>query len=307
MGSLLTVAGWLAGLFLLGVTASGVYRAAIARRTDRLACAPTPLMYGCATAVAFTLLGVLPALPGALMAVALAVALAALTGEGWVLAARRGRGRKTALRILRALARDHVGAGPRRAREDLRRLLGKLRRGPESVRTEAGPVPVPPVRDVPPAPPDVPSVRDDPALGAPPAPGDVGAGLMNASVPVPGAWAALTAEVASFEPADDEELMLHLAGEAAGVLTWAEAARARADNLLHGTGLDPAYVAGHLELADEIADLAAAVAMVDRRFHVIYGAIREWVGAGGILPHRAREFFGGADGADAAGSADEAA
>lgn len=306
----LTAAGLLFALACAEVAVSRLARAAVPGLRPGQAAAgywPAGLLYGGVSAAAFTGLGALPALQGALLAALLIAADAWWLLEPVLKAARLGKGRAVGRRILTA-ALTQVRDGPWCLREDFRALLRLL---PRNSREAAAQAPVAahpagaPARAVPP-PRDVPQVREDPVLGAPPAPADVAAGLAAAGAAVPPAWAALCDAVASFEADTDEDLLAHVAGEAAGILTYSEAVRARADTLLHGTGLDPAYVAGHYEFADEFADLASAVAMVDRRFHAIYGAVREWVAGGGILPHNARQWLGGGD-ADAGPGDDVAA
>lgn len=125
-------------------------------------------------------------------------------------------------------------------------------------------------------------------------------------MPVPPQWAALCETVDSFEADDDEALLEHVAGEAAGILAYAAAVRNRAETLMHSTRLDPAYVAGHYEFADEFADLAAIAALVNKRFHAIYGVIRDWIAGGGVLP-KDSDWLTAGDGADAARDEDEAA
>jgi hypothetical protein len=301
MSFLLTAAGWLLALACTEVTVSHAVRAAVPRwRRSVRGYWPPALLYGAVSAVAFTVLGVLPALQGILLAALLAGVDAWYLLEPWVAAAARGKGHLVRRRVM-AGAAGQVKAGPRCLLSDFRALPGLVRRDREARPGDAGappaPVAAPPAGRAVPQPRDVPSVREDPVLGEPPAPDGIAAGLAASGVAVPPAWAALCDSVAGFEPDTDEDLLAHVAGEAAGILAYAEAVRARADALLHGTGLDPAYVAGHHELADEIADLASAVSLVDRRFHAIYGAVREWVGGGGILPHKARQWFGGGDAA----------
>jgi hypothetical protein len=311
MSFLLTAAGWLLALACTEVTVSHAVRAAVPRwRLSVRGYWPPALLYGAVSAVAFTVLGVLPALQGILLAALLAGVDAWYLLEPWVAAAARGKGHLVRRRVM-AGAAGQVKAGPRCLLSDFRALLSRRaaagpqpRRGPQvAAQAPAGPARTPPPPPAPapargvPAPRDVPSVRDDPALGTAPAPADVAGDLVLTGVVVPAAWAALCDAVASFEPESDEELLEHVAGEAAGILAFAEAVRARAETLLHGTGLDPAYVAGHHELADEIADLASAVSLVDRRFHAIYGTLRQWVAGGGILPHNARQWLAGGDAA----------
>lgn len=153
----------------------------------------------------------------------------------------------------------------------------------------------------------VPRIREDPHLGDPGGEDAIAESLVLSGVAVPPAWAALEQYIAEFEPEDDEDLLNHIAGDAAGALAVAEAVRTRADTLLHGTGLDPAYVAGHADFADEFAGLAQAVALLTRRFHVIYGAIKDAVANGLILPHNGRWLTGGDGDAPASGSGEAAA
>ena len=301
MSFLFTAAGWLIALACTEVTVSHAVRAAVPRLRRGLPGGywPSALLYGAASAVAFTFLGVLPAVLGVLLAVALFAADAWYLLEPWVRAVTRGQGHVVGGRRILAAAVRQARGGPQCLLADLRALLRTLRRGDSAGDDEAPPATAPAPgwpgasRAVPAPREAPPSVRDDPALGVPPAPADVAAGLAAAGAPVPLQWAALCDATASFEPDSDEALLEHAAGEAAGILAYAEARRSLADTLLHGTGLDPAYVAGHHEFADEFAELAAAVALVDRRFHAIYGAIREWVAGGGILPNNAREWLGG--------------
>ena len=73
----------------------------------------------------------------------------------------------------------------------------------------------------------------------------------------------------------------------------ADAWRHFADTCLHGAGLDPAYVAGILEVGDTEGESAAHKAQVHKRFGVIYQQVQEWISAGRMLPHRARDFLTG--------------
>lgn len=315
MSFLFPLIGWLIALFLAAAAVSALARPVRERRWKDAALWLTPLLYGCAATAALTGLGVLKVLTGAVLAVALGGVFAVVLLRGAGRALRNSRGRA----VVWQLVAGHIAAGFRYLRDDVRGLLRGARNGPEPRRHE-GPVTIPvavpapaPVRDVPaardaPAAAGVPSVRDDPALGPAPTASDVAAGLASAGIPVPPEWAVLCDAVAAFEPDTDEDLMMHVAGEAAGVSAWAEAVRARADTLLHGIGLDPAYVAGHMELADEIADIASAVAMVDQRFAVIYGAIRDWVAEHPEgMPFRAREWLQGGGTGPVEDAGDEAA
>jgi hypothetical protein len=133
----------------------------------------------------------------------------------------------------------------------------------------------------------IPPVREDPALGVPPEPSVI------ASVPAPSPYAALAQFIGGFEPEDDQALTMFMQGHAAGGLVIAEAWRHFADTCLHGTGLDPAYVAGILEVGDTEGESAAHKAQVHKRFGVIYQQVQEWISAGRMLPHKAREFLTG--------------
>jgi hypothetical protein len=317
MGTVLTAIGWLAALALAEITLSALTRIFIVSYVRRWRGKTwmldgywlTPLLFGGPCILVLALLGAIPLLPGAPLGMLLLLAAAAFYADALVRAARRGEA-VYALRRIRTSLVNQAWGGWKYLRDDARNLLHLLRgqEVPDARDTLAPPPAATPEPADSPAPREVPSLRDDDMLGPPPAVADVAAGLMGAGVPVPAAWAALCESVAGFEPDTDEDLIAHVAGEAAGILTYADAVRVRAETLLHGTGLDPAYVAGHYEFADEFADLASAVALVDKRFSAIYGAIREWVGDGGILPHNAKQWFSGGPGApDAGTSEDEAA
>ena len=73
----------------------------------------------------------------------------------------------------------------------------------------------------------------------------------------------------------------------------ADAWRHFADVCLGGVGLDPAYVAGILEVGDTEGESAAHKAQVHKRFGVIYQTVQEWIAGGRMLPHRARDFLPG--------------
>src|ERR1035441_10195452 len=78
-----------------------------------------------------------------------------------------------------------------------------------------------------------------------------------------------------------------------GESALADAWHAFADICLSGVGLDPAYVAGLLEAGDSAAQHASLLAMVHKRFGVVYAAVQEWISAGRQLPHKARDFLTG--------------
>lgn len=138
----------------------------------------------------------------------------------------------------------------------------------------------------------IPSVREDPALGPAPEPAAVAT-----IAPVPAVYAALAEYIRSFEAADDMELRMFMEGNAAGEVAVADAWHAQGDVLLNSNGLHPAYIAGILEVGDSKAEGASFISQVHKRFAVIYGAVKEWIGSHGPLPHRAREFLTGEDAA----------
>lgn len=249
-------------------------------------------LWGCGLAACLTAAGVIGVLPGVLLAVLAAAAAFVPLGLAWARAVRKEQGTAVARRILAGLVSQARGGGAYIA-GDAQAILGLLRRGPGTARSPGGA----PVRATPGVPPwrrtvpGVPSVLADPALGAVPAPSEVAAGLAASGVMVPATWAAVAAEAADHEPETDEEHVEHMDGEAAGILTWAEAAMSRAETLGDVVRLDPAYVSAQYELADAIADLAAYAAQVSKRYHDIHDDIgeaadgralppREWFGAG---------------------------
>jgi hypothetical protein len=135
----------------------------------------------------------------------------------------------------------------------------------------------------------IPPVRQDPALGPPPEPAD----LASPAIPVPAPYAALAQWIADFEPGDDLELRMFMDSNAAGQLALADAWHAQADILLNGVGLDPAYIAGILEVGNSAGEHASLIAQVHKRLMVIYGQIKEAIANGLLLPHKAREFLTG--------------
>lgn len=293
--TILTVLGWLCAAAFTAAACSSATRTVHGyfRKPARRLGWGTPLLYTVPGIAALTGLGVITAWKGAVLAVVLAVAY------GFMLRASRKTYNASAVTIARA---DAI-CGFAWLQRDIKRALAALR-GPqhdESPVTAARQDPAPtvpnpaarpePVRPVPAPRPDVPSLREDPNLGQPPHPAEVATELKATGAAIPPAWAALCDEVRSFEPDTDEDHLQHMAGHTAGILALSDAFREQADHLQHAIGLDPAYVAGHHEFADEFADLTGALAMVTRRFHAIYGTIRDWVAGGGILPHNAREWL----------------
>lgn len=221
------------------------------------------LLWSGTAIVAFTALGVIGPLAGALLGAA-AAAVIAVWGKVWT---REGR----------SALRGHLTAGPGEAgRSLLSRLRGFLGSEDES---EGGSVPLEAVAEHA-ATRAIPSVMEDPHLGAPPEPAD----LASASIPVPAPWAALAEYIATREPADDMELRMFTEGDAMGALAVADARHTFADTCLNALRLSPVYVAGVLETGDSMAEHASMLAQVHKRFGVIYGAIKEWIGAHGPLP-----------------------
>ena len=168
----------------------------------------------------------------------------------------------------------------------LRARLGGKDRGPG----KDGPVPLEAVPEYA-ATRAIPSVMADPVLGPPTEPGEIAA----AGIPVPGPYTALAQFIGGFEPEDDMSLRMFMEGHASGTVAIADAWHHLADTLLNGVGLSPAYVAGILEAGDSAGEHASLLAQVHKRFRVVYAAIKEWIGAHGPLPHKAREFLTGED------------
>lgn len=137
----------------------------------------------------------------------------------------------------------------------------------------------------------VPRLREDPALGPAPRPAEVAA-----SVAVPPPWAELAGWIASYVPEDDNAQTAFLAGNAAGLVAVAHAFGSHSETVINDIGLDPAYGAAILEVADRVADTSGDVALADQRYRVIYAEVIAAVANGLILPHRTREWFGGGNG-----------
>jgi hypothetical protein len=232
------------------------------------------LLWGAAAIIAFTVLGVIGPLAGALLGGG-AVAVLAVWGKVWT-----GEGR--------GALRGHLASGPGEAG---RSLLGRLRGllGSED-EPAGGPVPLEAVAGHA-ATRAVPSVMADPVLGPPTEPGEIAA----AGIPVPPPYAALAQFIGGFEPEDDQALRMFMEGHASGTVALADAWHAFAETCLNGVGLSPAYVAGILEAGDSAGEHASLLAQVHKRFHVVYAAVKEWIAAHGPLPHKAREFLTGED------------
>jgi hypothetical protein len=261
---ILTALGWIAAL---ACTAATGERAWSMRNGARDAGNWVVLVaWSALTVVAFTILGVLGPLAGGLYA-GTAAAVVVVAGRVW---APEGR---------RALAGD-LRFGFAEPFSALKRLARGVRGEEKPGETESVVAEHVASRLIPP-------VREDPALGLPPEPAVI------ASVPAPAPYAALAQFIGQFEPEDDQALTMFMQGHAAGGLVIADAWRHFADTCLHGTGLDPAYVAGILEVGDTEGESAAHKAQVHKRFGVIYQQVQEWISAGRMLPHKAREFLTG--------------
>jgi hypothetical protein len=299
-----TAVGWLAGLALATVTVSISIRVARAGNKWARWVFP-PLVYGCATIVCFTIIGVIGPLMGSLLAAGTAAAAAWWLLDTWRRLAARLEDDEEGTAAGKAARRVAAGAA-RQLRESLRATWADLRwladhagllrdRAGDEDAADEGYVPAPAAAAARP----VPAARDPrpgpaPAAGDATALGNVHADLAAAGLPLPPLWAALCAAVAEFEPENDDELLMHTAGEAAGILAYAEAVRARAETLLTVIGLDPAYVLGHHQFADQFADVAEVAAQVNAMFHAIYDALREWADAHpNGMPWKARQFLQG--------------
>lgn len=272
---ILTALEWVLALGLLFAAASSVIRAVRDKGGGQWTAAS---VFACLAVIVLAILGVLSPLWGAILAAVPAIAVAGSfvfdneTPGGVIGHVAEGLGLSGA--HLRDAARWFRLQGPSvlsRASD------GAAPADPVAVAAEAT------------ATRNIPNVMDDPALGPAPEPAE----LANPAVPVPAPWAALAEYIRSREPEDDQQLRMLTEGDAAGALAVADARHAFADTCLNTLGLDPAYVAGVLETGDSMAEHASMLAQVHKRFGVIYGAIKEWVGAHGPLPHRAREFLTG--------------
>ena len=232
----------------------------------------TPLPFATLAVACLTALGALPVLDGTLAA----VALAALTALALWRAPSAARYILWYLGNVPVHLAGMAGRAPGHLIAVFRWVVALTRQ--RGAAKEAKPVPVRATPGVPPwkrTVPGVPSVLNDPALGPVPAPSEVAAALAAASVMVPATWAAVAAEAADHDPETDDEHVEHMDGEVAGVLTWSEAAMARAETLGDVAGLDPAYINAQFEAADAIADLASFLAQVSKRYHDTYDDMRE--------------------------------
>jgi hypothetical protein len=311
-GTIMTIALWAAFVACAALSLSGLARMTRTKGGVRdPGCWHAPLIFasGALAFLAFiTASGALGILRGAALALAPLVVVTAIVWRAWLAVARIQGHRKAARAVLGGL-RNRLRDAVWNAREDLRVTAGVLHRdaapAPSSQpadstasspaarrRAAAGPAPTAAPRAVPP-------LRQDASLGPAPEVGEVAAGLHEAMVDVPEPFRAVAEWMADFEPEDQDELEEHMAEEAAGWLTVAEAAEARAEGLLDVRKLHPEFVSGMFDNADDIAELAAGVAQANRRYHDRYEDIEDWNEAeGNALPDDAREWFG--DGSTAA-------
>lgn len=273
---ILTLIGWLAAPGLLYLSGSSVWHAYRDKAPGQWACAG---LWACAAVIVLAVLGslgVVQAAVLALLAAGSAVIVAVVRkedpGEAFGdLAESLG----VAFRPLRGL--------PGWSRLQVPSLVSRAGGGARPEAVEAVVAEAAATRGIP-------SVMEDPHLGPAPEPAEA----VSASVPVPAAWAALAAYIRDREPADDLEMRMFAEGDMAGALAVADARHHYADVCLNSIGLSPAYVAGELEAGDSMAEHASLLSQVHKRFGVIYGAVKEWVGAHGPLPHKARDFLTGA-------------
>lgn len=252
-----------------------------------------PLIFTSGTFILLGGLGVLPSFFAALFALFPLLVVTRIVWRAWRETARRlGRARATAL-VLRGLA-GRVRDALRYTREDLRGLLGKLRRpailaggtAPEAAgRADSRDVVTEAARHVPP-------LRGNAALGEAPAPAELAAVLDAAGAAVLPEFAAVADLLRDFDPDDDEdELLGFVAAVAAGFMYVFEAFPDLAENLMTGVGLDPAYAMGFIDIGDEGAEFTAAFALLDRLYHELHEGIHEHVDAGKTMPHNSRQYF----------------
>jgi hypothetical protein len=253
-----------------------------------------PLIFTSAATGLLALLGVLPLIAGAFLAVVPLAVVTARSARVWRQAAGTKMGKAGATRLVLSPLWQRVRGALWNAWQDARDLAGANRRAAGSVpaATPPGKGAIAPrlleaVRSVPPL--------ADGAPGGIPFPEEVAADLEAAGAVVPAEWQAVADLTADFEPQDQDELDEHMASEAAALLTLAEAAGARAETLLGVRKLHPRYAAALLEVADGYAELASLAGAAHRVYHDTYGDINGWHDAeGNELPEDGRGWFGGA-------------
>lgn len=286
---MLTALGWTAALVLLAVAASSGWHALQGRTWGPLAGSG---LYAGGAVITLAIGGALTAASTAVLAIlCLAVAaIAAVAQDRADSAAASPDGLPDGLswRSVLGIMLGYAGYGLRAARQDAGRLRerraarpGAAGKAPQEGSPAAVAAEAAQARGIP-------SVMEDPRLGPAPEPAD-----LASAAPVPPPYAALAQYIAQFEPEDDQALRMFMEGHAAGSVAIADAWHAFADTALNGVGLDPAYVAGILEAGDSAGEHASLLSQVHKRFHVIYSAVKEWIGAHGPLPKNARDFLTG--------------
>jgi hypothetical protein len=284
MGTWVVIAGWGIALILAAAAVSSAARVRGQWRDPGAWAVPLP--FACLAVTALTVLGVLAPLTGAVAAAILAAA------EGVFL----WRGDKP----LYAFA-GHLGGGFRHLYADARSLASRSlasRARPGEPGKDARPAPAPapaaaPAQGPPAAAREVPPLREDEALAPVPHPAEVATGLAEAGVEVPEPYRVLADWIAGQDPETDDDQSRFLHGCAAGKIAVAEAWQAHGENMVNGVGLDPSYGAAVFDMADSEAATASDAVLVHRRYHVIYGEIKQAVENGLVLPHRPRQWFGG--------------
>jgi len=267
---ILAALGWIAALGLLALSVSSGWHGFRDKARGPWVASG---LYACGAVILLAVDGVLHVLTAAVLAIlALGLAAALALKDG-----REGAARATL---------GHAGAGIGYLGRDARGIWQRIRAmsgggDDEPAETEAVVAEHVTTRNIPP-------VLADPVLGPAPEP----AALATAA-PVPAPYAALASYIGGFVPDDDQALKMFMQANAAGECAIADAWHNFADTCLSSVGLDPAYVAGILEAGDSSANHASLLAMVHRRFGVVYAAVQEWISAGRQLPHKAREFLTG--------------
>ncbi len=265
---MLIVLGWLIVLGCLALAVSSGWRGFRGKARGPLLAAG---VYACAAVILLALVGVLAPLTAGILAF---LALGSAAG----LAVIDGRKGETGWQDTARGALGHTGAGigylGADARSIWRRIMARFRGEAETTETPAVVAEHVTTRNIPP-------VRMDPALGPMPEPAVI------ASVQAPAPFLDLAKFIAQFEPEDDQALTMFMQSCASGSMVIADAWRHFADVCLSGVGLDPAYVAGILEVGDTESESAAHKAQVHKRFGVIYQTVQEWIAGGRMLPHKA--------------------
>lgn len=302
MGITFTVAGWAAVLVLAEITLSCAYRAASARwaslpRWSSLvpdAGLLLPELTALACTVLLTLLGTVPVIAGAPLALGLSAVVVLPDVRIMVQAISTGKGTYAARRIVSRWLLL-IRTAPGFLMDDLRALSGLRRRDAGTPPATGGPAPGPVIA----RPRRMPSTaRIDPAVGPALVPEQVAAGLEAANVAIPACYAAVAEWEASFEPEDGEDWRRHIAERAAGILTVAEVVGGQAEDLASGVKLDPAVIASETDFADDYADTASAAVRSIQVYDRVYEGVHEHADNGGTLPENARNWFGAGGPAD---------